>query len=394
MKLYLNQNVYDAALDRIRYIFDEFENVIVSFSGGKDSTITFELAMKIAEEKNRLPLTVLFLDQEAEWQNVIDYVRVVMNDPRVEPMWFQVPIKMTNSTSNEQHFLHCWTEGDDDNWMRPKEDLSIKKNVYGTDRFFDIFPKIMKYHWPDKKLAVLAGVRAEESPARLAGLTTAATYKWVTWGKKVNKKEEQYNFYPFYDWSYTDIWKCIHDNKYKYSKIYDYFYQYGISPTKMRVSNLHHETAIHQLFYLQEIERDTWNKLTKKLEGINQARHMTKEDMFQAKKLPYMFNSWQEYRDHLLENLVTDKNYQKAFKKRFDKMDNKFAFMEKKEKLYKVHIATILAQDIDFTKCDNFEQSPFAITYRRWKRGDMNFVNKSEHKDWIPHALLGEIQNG
>lgn len=307
-----------------------------------------------------------------------------MTDPRIEPMWFQVPIKMTNSTSNEQHYLHCWTEGDDENWMRPKEDFAITENVYGKDRFYEMFPAIMKHHWPDQRIAVLAGVRAEESPARLAGLTTAATYKWVTWGKAVDKKRDHYNFYPLYDWSYTDIWKSIFDHNWKYAKAYDYFYQYGVSPTKMRVSNLHHETAVHQLFYLQEIERDTWNKLVKRLDGVNQARHMSKEDMFQAKKLPYMFKDWKEYRDHLLVNLVTDPEYQEAMRKKFAKMDKDYALIKDPSKLHKVHVTTVLAQDIDFTKVSNFEQSPYAITFRRWKRGDMKFVNKSEHKDWIP----------
>lgn len=384
MKIQLKDNVFDAALERVRYIFNEFEEVVVSFSGGKDSTVTLNMALLVAEEIGRLPLKVMFLDQEAEWQNVIDYVRDVMTDPRIEPMWFQVPIKMTNSTSNEQHYLHCWTEGDDENWMRPKEDFAITENVYGKDRFYEMFPAIMKHHWPDQRLAVLAGVRAEESPARLAGLTTAATYKWVTWGKAVDKKRDHYNFYPLYDWSYTDIWKSIFDHNWQYAKAYDYFYQYGVSPTKMRVSNLHHETAVHQLFYLQEIERDTWNKLVKRLDGVNQARHMSKEDMFQAKKLPYMFKDWKEYRDHLLVNLVTDPEYQEAMRKKFAKMDKDYALIKDPSKLHKVHVTTILAQDIDFTKVSNFEQSPYAITFRRWKRGDMKFVNKSEHKDWIP----------
>lgn len=68
MKVYKKQSVYDAALDRIRYLFDEFPNVIVGFSGGKDSTVVLELALIVAREKNRLPLDVLFIDQEAEWQ--------------------------------------------------------------------------------------------------------------------------------------------------------------------------------------------------------------------------------------------------------------------------------------------------------------------------------------
>ncbi|HBY66715.1 MAG TPA: hypothetical protein DEG69_02415 [Flavobacteriaceae bacterium] len=382
MKIYLKQNVFDAALDRIRFLFDEFENVVVSFSGGKDSTVTLELALIVAEEKGRLPLKVAFLDQEAEWQNVIDYIRIVMTDERVEPWWFQIPIRMTNSTSNEQHYLSCWKDGDE--WMREREEFSLTENVYGTDRFHKMFPAIQKYHWGDNPLCVLAGVRAEESPARLAGLTSDATYKWITWGKAVDKKLQHYNFYPIYDWSYTDVWKSINDNNWSYSRVYDYFYQYGIPPIKMRVSNLHHETAVHQLFYLQEIERDTWNKLTKRLAGINQARHMTQSDMFKAGELPYMFNNWKEYREHLLENLVTDKEYRKKFANRFKLMDSKYSMMVPIHMLYKVHIATILAMDIDFTKCQNWEQKNEAITFRRWKRGDMKFVNKSKTKKWIP----------
>jgi predicted phosphoadenosine phosphosulfate sulfurtransferase len=58
MKIYNKQNVYDAALERIRYIYDEFPNIIVAFSGGKDSTVILELSLIVAKEKNRFTFYV------------------------------------------------------------------------------------------------------------------------------------------------------------------------------------------------------------------------------------------------------------------------------------------------------------------------------------------------
>ena len=78
MRAYSNTNVFDAALDRIRYVFDNHPNVYVSSSGGKDSTVVMELAFMIAKEKNKLPLNVAFLDQESEYEATVDYMRTLM----------------------------------------------------------------------------------------------------------------------------------------------------------------------------------------------------------------------------------------------------------------------------------------------------------------------------
>ena len=42
---YLTQNVYEAFQQRMHFIFTEFDNIFVSFSGGKDSGLLLNLTL-------------------------------------------------------------------------------------------------------------------------------------------------------------------------------------------------------------------------------------------------------------------------------------------------------------------------------------------------------------
>lgn len=353
MRYYLDKTVLDAAKERIEYLFDEFDEVIAWTSGGKDSTVIFHLTLEIARKRGRLPLKVAFLDQEAEWEHTIKYIRKIMDSDEIEPLWFQMPLKLFNATSYTEDWLMCWNPEEEDTWMRPKESYSIKENNFGTERFKDLMHKITPKLFPDKKVANIAGVRCEESPNRLIALTYGNTYKGITWGCILDKKIDHYTFYPLYDWSYTDIWKYIHDNKITYNKIYDFQFMHGVNIQNMRVSNLHHETAIQALFYMQEVEPDTYNKLTARIGGIDSATKFNKDDFF-IYELPYMFRDWEEYRDYLLEKLVDDK-YKENFKKWFVKFHNEFGNLPFYERVVKAEVNAILANDYTGTKLHNLE---------------------------------------
>lgn len=77
MRIYLDQDTYTSAKQRIRYLFEEFDDVVAWVSGGKDSTVIFNLALEIAKEKGKLPLKVAFIDQEGEWKHTITPCKVV-----------------------------------------------------------------------------------------------------------------------------------------------------------------------------------------------------------------------------------------------------------------------------------------------------------------------------
>ena len=356
MKVYLDQTVLEAAKERLRWVFDEFETVVASVSGGKDSTVVFELALEIAREKGRLPLKVMFLDQEAEWQATIDAVRVIMENPDVEPFWIQVPFKLFNATSTEEHWLQCWDPKEESRWMRPKESYAVKENTFGTERFSKMFGGIAKALFPPKT-AYVAGVRCEESPTRSAGLTGRASYKWVTWARGLEGNRGNVTFYPIYDWTTADVWKAIHDHSWPYCRLYDTLYRYGVPTTRMRVSNVHHETAVWSLFVLQEIEPKTYERLVGRISGIDMAGKMGIDDYF-PKSLPPMFGSWKEYRDYLLEKLITNEKWVAGFKKTFGMHDEIFEGHKSDQELHSMHVMSILCNDWEGVKLGNYLNAP------------------------------------
>ena len=382
MKIYKKTNVYEEALNRVRYLYDEFDEVLVGYSGGKDSTVTLRIAIEVAREKGKLPVKAIFIDQEAEWGAVIEHMREIYNEDEVDLRWYQIPFKIYNATSTLKQWITAWEDGVET--MRPREPYSIHKNTYGTESFYDLFNKIIEKDFSENTI-LLGGVRAEESPRRKVAMTQDVTYKYITWGKKLNPKKNQYTFYPIYDWSYTDIWKAIHDNKWPYTKVYDYQYMYGVQPRKMRVSNLHHETAIETLFYLQEIEKDTWLALTKRMSGINTAGKLNKDDYF-VRELPFMFRSWEEYRDYLTEHLVKNEKLKEKFKKKWEVYDVRYEKMNHRDKLVRAEIQTILANDIDLNKLRNFTETPEMEDFRRWARGDEIKFVRLKNK-YIPDEL-------
>lgn len=342
MKVYSDKTVIESAKDRIRFLFDEFDKVVVNVSGGKDSTVLYHLARQVAEERGRLPLNVQWIDQEAEWQSTVDIVESWMTRDDVNPYWLQIPMKITNATSDDDDFLDCWHPQQE--WMRDKHEVSIKENKYGTERFEKLYGAIARKEHLPVKTVMLSGVRGEESPRRQMGMTRQETYKGRTWGRQYQFSDKLFTMYPLYDLSYSDVWKFIHDNDVKYNRIYDFQFKKGRSIQNMRVSNLHHETAVDSLWDMAEFEPETHNALIKRIDGIHAATSMGEDEYF-PDELPYMFRDWREYRNFLLEKLVDNKEHYNDFKKVFRKHDLQAEHLDNYDSICRTHVRAILAND-------------------------------------------------
>ena len=87
---YLSQNVYDALQLRLHFLFEEFDNIFVSFSGGKDSGLLLNLVLDFRRKyyPNR-EIGVFHQDFEAQYTVTTEYVERTFEriKDEVEPYW-------------------------------------------------------------------------------------------------------------------------------------------------------------------------------------------------------------------------------------------------------------------------------------------------------------------
>lgn len=363
MTMYSSKNVFEEALDRIRFVYDNCDDVIVSMSGGKDSTVLFHLTLIVAKERGKLPLKVFWLDQEAEWQNTVEYMSKIMRMPEVAPYWFQIPFDFTNSLSHQNNFLRVWDEEKEDEWIHPKSDISIKENPSKYRRFHDLVTRLPGYCTEGEHCAVLVGMRISESlNRRVAILNKPSQYKGITWCRKPTGRTRV--FWPIYDFQHEDIWAAIAKNRWDYNRIYDMLYKNGVAKKDMRVSALIHETSWHAIEFLQEFEPHVYNRFTDRVHGVGTFSHMENEIM--VRTLPFAFKDWREYRDYLLVNLVKPE-YHELFMRRWANQNE--------EEWYRVHVSEILVNDIDGTLNANARSR---INMNRLKGKNNKYYNRDK----------------
>lgn len=309
---YMDEDVLTAARARISAVFDAFERIVVSVSGGKDSTVLRHLSIVEAQRRGR-GLELFFLDQEAEYQSTNDLIADWMHDPRITPAWYQVPTIMTNATSHTDYWLQSWEPGVE--WLRPKDPVAIHtlEGDY-SPRFYGFFD------WRERqeslRTAYLIGLRSRESFNRFRAVTKRRGFgKWAWSTATANPKV--FRVYPIYDWTFGDVWKYIVDQQLPYNRHYDRMYaKYGANASKMRVSNLIHEKSFRCLADLQEFEPETYDRLISRLGGVHCAALYAQEaHVLDAKSLPDHFSTWRDYRDYLLETTPLDRI--DRFRKRF-----------------------------------------------------------------------------
>lgn len=326
---FLKINVVDATRKRIEWIFDNFDNIVVSISGGKDSTVLAYMTLQEAHKRNR-KVGIFFLDEEVVYQSTIDQVRYIMNlyPENTIKLWYQLEFNLTNATSIDETQFKVWDHEKQDVWLRPKEKDSIKQPTWNVNKQtiankkkgFGFYDALDNFQLTYENTAYLIGLRASESLNRWRAVIKNPGIPNIYWSTK--RPQGNFQMYPLYDWNFQDIWRFLYENNIRYSKIYDYQYKKGLGMKDMRVSSLIHERAFKSLVELPEFEPQTYDKLMARTKGIQVGNIYGKDDlMLKCRKLPKNYDNWIQYRDFLLST-IKDESIKQIFTKRFSKQLN------------------------------------------------------------------------
>jgi predicted phosphoadenosine phosphosulfate sulfurtransferase len=254
-------NVWEAALDRIRTVWDMADDVIVSFSGGKDSTVLLNAALAIHKERGETkPLKVLFWDEEAIPMPTIDYVYREAVKENIELHWFCMPVEHRCACSKEHDYWYPWQPEVEDLWTRPLPDSKTypKAHIWTVDNT-ENFRRIGvpgQNDWATKQMgcegtvAMLVGLRAAESLRRyrIVAMKGADALNYVSMDSQCKRI---YLVKPIYDFSTEDVWTAHAVFKWDHNTSYDHQQLAGISRHDQRVCPPYGEEPLRGLYMYQ-----------------------------------------------------------------------------------------------------------------------------------------------
>jgi predicted phosphoadenosine phosphosulfate sulfurtransferase len=325
MKNYKEQNVYEASIDRIDFIFKNFKRIYVSFSGGKDSGVMLNLVLEYMRANNiTKKIGVMILDNEANYQHSLNFMHEIISEnlELLDVYWCCLPITLPCTVSSYATEWQCWGVDDEARWIKPMPKESYIVNI--NNHKFDFFKENMPYDkfWDEfgdwfaqgERCACLIGIRTDESLNRFRAIMNERkeTLGGHMWTKK--NTNYVYNCYPIYDWKTDDIWIANGKFEWKYNQLYDIFWKAGLSVSQMRVASPFMSESKSSLNLYRVIDPQIWSRLCARVSGANFIASYGKQLNYNSFKLPEG-HTWKSFTKFLLSTLPEEVG--ENFKMRF-----------------------------------------------------------------------------
>jgi len=258
------QDVYKEAVQRMRVLYAEDARVVVSFSGGKDSTVLLNVCAEAAEAEGRGPVEVMAQDEEVAYPGTYEFWERTAARPDVDFNWLVCGQPMVNLFNRPQPYW--WTF---DSRLQPSEWVREPPEWATWVRDINIEALTNPTRFPvqeGQRLIAAIGLRTSESRGRMYGIHSSKGYL-----TKPNRLGVT-NARPVYDWSDGDVWKAILDHGWDYNEAYDVFARMGVKKTELRIGPpTMTAEAVDKLDLAWRAWPQWFDKVCKRLPGIRTA---------------------------------------------------------------------------------------------------------------------------
>ncbi|MDE6184922.1 MAG: DUF3440 domain-containing protein, partial [Lachnospiraceae bacterium] len=282
IRKYLEQNVYEALQERMHFLFQEFENIYVSFSGGKDSGLLLNMVLDFQRKYYpQRKIGVFHQDFEAQYTVTTEYVERTFEriKDEVEPYWVCLPMATRTALSSYEMYWYPWDDTKKEIWVRkmPEKEyvINMENNPITTYRYRmhqeDLAKQFGRWYRKshgNKKTVCLLGMRADESLQRYYGfLHKKYGYEGECWITKQFK--DVWCASPLYDWSSKDVWHANYLFQYDYNELYNLYHMAGLKVSQMRVASPFNDYSKDALNLYRVIDPEIWVKLVGRVQGAN-----------------------------------------------------------------------------------------------------------------------------
>lgn len=275
-KIRLDDNVLNYAKKRVKFTFDNFKKVYLSFSAGKDSTVMFHIVAEEARKRN-VKFGLLIVDLEGQYKLTIDHIYAMIEEYKdvIDLYWVCLPLHLRNAVSVYEPFWLCWDPDVKEDWIRtlPKESISdenyfpfFKKGM----EFEEFVPEFGEWYSQGELTACLVGIRADESLNRYRTIASKTKVSFENKQYTTKVTENVFNVYPIYDWTTEDIWVYHAKNKDKrHNELYELMHKAGLSIHQQRICQPYGDDQRRGLWLFHLIEPETWAKVVSRVNGAN-----------------------------------------------------------------------------------------------------------------------------